>query len=226
MRAPEERAVVIGSDLPEAETLEALYLRSPDASADGAGAIVAAPHPLYGGSMDNPVVSELAYAAGRAGVASLRFNWRGVGASAGAPSGDLRHGAIDAAAALAQMAETVDGPLVACGYSFGAAALLRLGALAGEHPAFGARAGWPRVRRLVLVAPPPSLLDTQALSSFRGAVLLLAAEADAIAPAPQLERIAAGLPRARFNVIPEADHFFAAGLAAVGRVTAEWLAGA
>jgi pimeloyl-ACP methyl ester carboxylesterase len=81
------------------------------------------------------------------------------------------------------------------------------------------------VRRLVLVAPPPSLVDTQALSAFRGAVLLIAAEEDAIAPAPQLERIAAGLPRTRFVVIPEADHFFGAGLAAVGRATAEWLAG-
>lgn len=223
MRTPEERAVVIGSELPETETLEALYLRSPDASADVPGAIVAAPHPLYGGSMDNPVVSELAYAAGRAGAASLRFNWRGVGASTGAASGDLRHGALDAAAALAQMAETVSGPLVACGYSFGAAALVRLGALAGEDPGLGARVAWPRVRRLVLVAPPPSLLDTGALSAFRGSVLLLAAEADAIAPAPALARIAAALPRGRFVEIPEADHFFGAGLADVGRATTDWL---
>lgn len=226
MRAPEERAVVIGSDLPEAETLEGLYLRAPEASTDAAGAIVAAPHPLYGGSMDNPVVSELAYAACRAGIASLRFNWRGVGASAGAPSGDLRHGALDVAAALAQMADTVGGPLVGLGYSFGAAALVRLGALAQQDPGVGAHAAWPRVRHLVLVAPPPSLLDTQVLASFRGSVLVIAAADDGIAPASQLGRIAAALPRGRCVVVADADHFFAAGLAAVGREAREWLGAA
>jgi alpha/beta superfamily hydrolase len=223
MKTAEERAVVIASALPEAETLEGLYLRAP-AAADTRGAIIAAPHPLYGGSMDSPVVSELAYAAYRAGVASLRFNWRGVGASAGAASGDLRHGALDAAAALGQIAATVTGPLTALGYSFGAAALVRLAAIARSEPTLSAQAAWPRVQRLVLVAPPPSLLDVGALGAFRGALLVIAAADDAIAPAPALERVAAALPEARCIIVPEADHFFGVGLGAVGRATREWLA--
>ncbi|HVP31578.1 MAG TPA: hypothetical protein VMW35_20710 [Myxococcota bacterium] len=224
MRAPEERAVVIGSDLPEAETLEGLYLRAaPDEDGAGGGAIVAAPHPLYGGSMDNPVVSELAHAAGKAGMASLRFNWRGVGASAGARSGDLRYAALDCAAALAQIAETVEGPLVASGYSFGAAALTRLAALATRDAGLGARVQWPRVRRLLLVAPPPAMLEGDALAAFRGSVLVVGAEHDDIAPPAELERLAGRLPRARFVRIEEADHFFGAGLGPLGREASAWL---
>ena len=55
---------------------------------EGRGAVIAPPHPEYGGSLESPVVSEVAYALYKAGVASLRFNWRGVGASQGAISGD------------------------------------------------------------------------------------------------------------------------------------------
>ena len=60
--------------------LEGLYT---PADAPVGGAVIAPPHPLYGGSMDSPVVTELAQACARADFASLRFNWRGAGASAG-----------------------------------------------------------------------------------------------------------------------------------------------
>ena len=56
------------------------------------GAVVAPPHPLYGGSFDNPVVNEIAYALHRLGQASLRVHWRGVGAS---PGGLRRLGAVE-----------------------------------------------------------------------------------------------------------------------------------
>ena len=59
-----------------------LVLEAAWQSGDDRAAVVAPPHPEYGGSLDNPVVNELAYALYQEGFASLRFNWRGVGASA------------------------------------------------------------------------------------------------------------------------------------------------
>jgi alpha/beta superfamily hydrolase len=204
----EERGVVI--PLGDGTlALEGIYLagEGPDAGA----AVVAAPHPLYGGSMESPVVNEIAHACQRAGLASLCFNWRGVGASAGAPSGDAADADADYAAAALHLAETVQGPLVAAGYSYGAAAAVRVGT---QHP---------RVKRLLLVSPPPALLSAQALQGFRGAVLILTGEHDAIAPAGELEELAASLPRAAFRVVADADHFFMVGLGEIARALGDWL---
>lgn len=195
----------------QGEALEGLFV--PGAGDAAAGAVIAPPHPLYGGSMDSPVVSELAWACTKAGLASLRFNWRGVGGSTGAPSGDLALGAADFAAALLQLGRTVSGPLVAAGYSFGAAAAVR------------ATAPQPRVRRLVLVAPPPALLDAAALrAGDEREILLLGGEHDTLAPPDALEELTRTLPRARFVRLDGADHFFAAGLAELTREVAAWLA--
>ena len=200
MGISEERAVPIpvpGGD----GVLEGLYVsaRGPEPG----GAVVAAPHPLHGGSMDSPVVNDLAHACDRAGIASLRFNWRGVGASAGRPSGDVRAADADYRASLEQLGQTVRGPLVASGYSFGAAAAVRCAV------------DEPRVTRRVLVAPPPALLDRTALTRFPGRTLILTGEHDALAPAAELEALIAGHERIELAVIPGADHFFAAGLAGI-----------
>ena len=52
-----------------------------------AGLVVCHPHPLYGGDMDNPVVVRVAEVAQGVGMATLRFNFRGVGASGGVHAG-------------------------------------------------------------------------------------------------------------------------------------------
>ena len=210
--AMQERAVAIAREgAPLA--LDGLFLGVAGGSAAD-GAVIAPPHPLYGGSMQSPVVNEIAYACQRAGIASLRFDWRGVGASASEPSGSASDADEDYGAALVHLEETVNGELLACGYSFGAAAALRAGA------------GHPRVTRLVLVSPPPGLLEPALLARFAGRVFVATGEADAIAPARELETLASRARRARFVVIPECDHFFAAGLAQLGRELRAWLGGA
>ena len=195
-------------------TLEGIYV-APAAGCTG-GAVVAAPHPLYGGSMDSPVVSEVAFACQRAELATLIFNWRGVGASSGTPSGDPEAADADYAAALAHLAETVSGELVCAGYSFGAAAAARACRSYPRAP--------ERVGRLLLLAPPAALLDRAALEAFPGSVLVVAAEADTFAPPSELVPIVKSLPRGQLALIPEADHFFMTGLAELAREVAGWLA--
>ena len=195
----------------KAETLEAIYLAP--ATGSTRGAVLAPPHPLYGGSLDSPVLTELAFACTQAGVGSLRFNWRGVGASAGEPSGGALEADCDYGSALDHLAETVGGPLVAGGYSFGAAAALR------------AAVGNPRVTRVVLVSPPPQLVDAAAVARFIGRALIVTGALDAIAPPDALGVLAARARRGQFAVLPGCDHFFGAGLAELGREVSAWLAG-
>jgi alpha/beta superfamily hydrolase len=208
MTRQEEKPITI--QVPESEiVLDGIFIRGGDE--EPAGAVLAPPHPLYGGSMTSPVLGELAFACKRADYASIRFDWRGVGASGGAPSGEPTDADADYRAALAYLEETVPGPLLAAGYSFVAVAALRVARL---HP---------RVRRLLLVAPPLDHLDREALAAFRGSALLVAGERDALSPADALEVLAGEDPRRRVECVAEADHFFVSGLSALGRIAAEWL---
>jgi alpha/beta superfamily hydrolase len=197
-------AIALGDD-----ALEGLFVA--ESQAGSGGAIVAPPHPLYGGNMDSPVVNEIAHACHTAGFASLCFNWRGVGASAGTPSGETDAADADYTAAVEHLADTVDPPLVACGYSFGAATALRVGC------------AQPTVRKLVLVAPPPALLDPAQLDSFPGRVLVVAGDQDAIAPAAVLAELVAEVASATFRAIPEADHFFGVDLRDIRQAVSEFL---
>ena len=95
----EERMVAIA--LPEGGSLEGIFIAG--APGSNQGAVIAPPHPLYGGSIESPVLNEIAYACGKAGLASMRFNWRGVGASTGTPSGEAADADADYRAALVHM---------------------------------------------------------------------------------------------------------------------------
>jgi alpha/beta superfamily hydrolase len=205
----DERMIAIALRAPEEGTLEGVY-QAP-AGAGTRGAVIAAPHPLYGGSMDSPVVSEVAWACVRAGIAALRFNWRGVGASTGVASGATDDADRDFGAALAYLAETVPGKLVAAGYSFGAVAATRAAAL---HP---------RIDRLILVAPPGRMLPAGAFETGRPTLAVCGAQ-DTLAPAGEVAALAEGRPQVRLRIAPRADHFFQAGLGELGRYVSEWLA--
>lgn len=206
----EERAVPV--PVPPGEiVLDSLYVAGEQGSPPGeTGAVIAPPHPLYGGSMESPVVTEMAFAFGAAGRATLRFNWRGVGASGGTPSGEIVDALADYSAALDQLLETVGGPICAAGYSFGAVS------------AVAAAQRCPRVDELVLVAPPPSMIDTTAFREDQR-ILFLVGERDAIADADTLVDLATSLPAARCAVIADADHFFGVGLGDIGKETRRWL---
>ncbi len=96
-------------------TIEAL-LDSPAGEPRGT-AVIAHPHPLFGGTMTNKVVQTLARAFVQTGWRAVRFNFRGVGASAGAYD-EGRGEAADMLEVVRQLAP--EGPLAVAGFSFGA----------------------------------------------------------------------------------------------------------
>lgn len=127
----------------------ALEVALADPGPERAGlAVVAHPHPLYGGTMDNKVVTTLARAFVELNLAAVRFNFRGVGASEGAF--DDGHGETDDLLAAARWAREALGhhpPLTLAGFSFGGAVAAR--AARRLHP-----------RRLILVAPAVTRVPT------------------------------------------------------------------
>ncbi|RYX89549.1 MAG: alpha/beta fold hydrolase [Comamonadaceae bacterium] len=80
-------------------------------------AVIAHPHPLFGGTMDNKVVQTLARAFVQSGWTAVRFNFRGVGATEGAH--DEGRGELDDLLAVVSHAAP-DGALCLAGFSFGA----------------------------------------------------------------------------------------------------------
>ena len=98
----------------EAGAIEGL-LDQPEGAARGV-AVVAHPHPLFGGTMDNKVVQTLARAFVQCGWTVARFNFRGVGASEGAHDAGAGE-ARDFLAVVEQLAPT--GALAIAGFSFG-----------------------------------------------------------------------------------------------------------
>jgi alpha/beta superfamily hydrolase len=202
---PEDPTLAPGS------ALEGLWLPARGDEPARGGAVVAAPHPLMGGTMESPVATELGLATSDQGYVSLRFNWRGVGGSAGLPSGETTHADIDYCAALDFMEDSVDGAIVACGYSWGGVTAARVATTRA------------RVKRLVMVSPPAAMLDGDALKSFGHPILIITGDRDEYVPLAPLKGMISGLEGVELEVLEGVDHFFMAGLADIGRITRDFL---
>ncbi|MEH3085550.1 MAG: alpha/beta fold hydrolase [Xylophilus ampelinus] len=159
-------------------------------------AVIAHPHPLFGGTMDNKVVQTLARAFVQCGWRTVRFNFRGVGASAGAHDAGNAE-TDDMQAVVAQAAP--DGPLALAGFSFGAHvashALQRL---------------WPvrGIEKIVLVGTAASRFQVAPLPPESHArAFVLHGEADDTVPLADVMDWARPqtLP---VTVIPAVGHFF------------------
>jgi alpha/beta superfamily hydrolase len=166
------------------------------AAAGSSYAVVCHPHPLYGGTMDNKVVTTVARALNDAGISTVRFNFRGVGASAGAYAEGVGETA-DADAVASWGAQRWPGQaLVLAGFSFGAYVVLRL--------------AQPRVPRyLIAVAPALELFDAFGMAAPRCPWLLVQGDADEVVDAATIINWVNGLDaKPRLVVLPGAGHLF------------------
>jgi alpha/beta superfamily hydrolase len=175
-----------------------------------AGVVVCHPHPLYGGDMDNPVVVRVQQVCAELGLATLRFNFRGVSESSGTHGGGVGE-QDDATAALDALAQaTGTGPLAIAGYSFGA----WVAALVGCRDA--------RVTALALIAPPLAMYDFGGLEGKRVPTLAVAGTADPYCPAGDFQRFTARFAWVTPALIEGADHFFFGKLYPLGTAVGGW----
>ncbi len=101
-------------------------------------ALIAHPHPLFGGSLDNKVVTTLARSFRELGFVSVRPNFRGVGGTEGTHDHGMGETEDLLAVAAWARSEYGDAPLLLAGFSFGAFVQTRVGAAlaaAGKPPA-------------------------------------------------------------------------------------------
>ena len=194
MNSQTERLTLTGG----AGVIEAL--RDPAQLVDGQSpkgvAIIAHPHPLFAGTMDNKVVQTLARAFVQCGYTAVRFNFRGVGASAGeydAGKGELQ----DLLAVIRQVAP--EGPIALAGFSFGAFVTSHaLAALWDEG----------RVAKAVLVGTAASRFEVAPVpAAAHDSTLVIHGEAD------DTVELSSVMDWARpqilpVTVIPQVGHFF------------------
>ena len=164
------------------------------------GSVITHPHPLYGGDMDNPVVLAVRRAYLRQGFSTLRFNFRGVGAS----EGRYDHGAgerRDVDAALAFWAGRGVTAVDLAGYSFGA--WVNAGADGG-------------FQRMVMVSPPVAFIPFDPAAPIPTLQLIVTGGRDEIAPPRMITTYRDQWnPAAALEVLPDADHFYTGQLAAL-----------
>ena len=159
-------------------------------------AVVCHPHPLYGGTMDNKVVTTVARALHDTGIPTVRFNFRGVGASAGAFDQGVGETADADAVASWGAARWPGRSLVIAGFSFGAYVALRL-----------AQQRVPR--HLITIAPSLERFDGPGMAVPRCPWLVVQGDADEVVdPAAVINWVNGLDPKPRLVVLPGVSHFF------------------
>jgi alpha/beta superfamily hydrolase len=159
-------------------------------------AVICHPHPLYGGTMDNKVVSTLVRIYRELGITSLRFNFRGVGASEG--EHDEARGEVDDLCRVSEwlLAQHPKSQLLLAGFSFGSAVV----AAASERMP---------VAHMIVVAPPVTRYSYAPQGVFACPVTLVLGGRDELV---EVEVVLTWLKSLDCSVetivIPEASHFF------------------
>ena len=183
------------------------------AAAPRAVAVFGHPHPLHGGTMHTKALYQAAKAMPRIGVAALRFNFRGVGRSAGtfdAGPGEQE----DFKAAISFVSERFpDLPIWAAGMSFGSWIAMTTGAQDA------------RVSLLLGIAPPVDRYDFDALRTCNLPKFIIHGEADELISIKEIRKFYAQIPEPKELVTIEfANHLFEGKTSMVGEAVEGLLA--
>ena len=208
---PESQPVTISGDGP---TLEGV-LHLPDTDAKSAGVVLCHPHPRYGGDMNNGVVTAMARSIAAAGMAVLRFNFRGVGAS----EGSFSQGAgevDDALAAVDYLAlhDSIETTRVGiAGYSFGAWIALEASRVGGS------------IQAVASIACPMGAYNALGVNELLQPKLLVCGEFDHDFPVEHFRFLSRRFMEPKqVHVQYGADHFFGGHERDIGELTAKFMA--
>ena len=159
-------------------------------------AVVAHPHPMYGGTMHNPVVFHADRVLHRAGWTTLRFNFRGVGRSEGIH--DEGRGEVDDVAAALSWTRGLapDLPQMLVGYSFGAWCGYRHVLLE------------PVVDGFIAMGLAVKRYDFSDLVRVKVPMTVVQARHDEFGTPGEIEPLLHGAPHARMRVIEDTNHLF------------------
>jgi len=162
---------------------------------DRACAVLAHPHPVHGGTLGNPVLFHADRALNRAGLSTLRFNFRGVGSSEG--THDEGRGEVDDVGAAVQWLRGLlpERPCLLVGYSFGSWCAVRYAVL---HP---------EIAGVVAVGLPVKQYAFDMISELRRPLAVVQPEYDEFGSPDEVRTsLERADPPARVDVVPGATH--------------------
>lgn len=165
------------------------------------GLVICHPHPLFGGTMDNKVVTTVARAAHTLGISTLRFNFRGVGKSSGVhDQGNREQQDVLAAIEFAQQQGWQQ--IILAGFSFGAGmACLSLNQLT--------EAQQEKVSTAMLIAPAVHHFDAPQQLPPLIDVTVFMGDADEVVPFDEVDHWVQCLtPTPHWVVFQDTSHFF------------------
>ncbi len=171
----------------------------PDGDGPFPGVVMCHPHPLNGGNMDNNVVVAVTFGLADAGIASLRFNFRGVGNSQGEHAqGEKEHEeTLVAMDFLGALPDVDDDRIGLGGYSFSTRVIC-------AHQQL-----YKKPRAIALVAPSIEAITGSPLQSDKTPRLIITGDRDRLVNADGVdEQLARFDPPADYHVVPGADHFW------------------
>lgn len=176
--------------------LEVLLSPPPSEDPPKAIAIICHPHPLYGGTMTNKVVTTLSKAFNQLEMQTIRFNFRGIGKSAGTYADGIGE-QEDLLAVIEWITEiSPKTPIWLAGFSFGAYISI---CIAAQQTFAG----------LVSVAPPVNRFPFEVIPVITCPWIVVQGEKDEVVPVDDVKAWTEKLnPRPELILFPDATHFF------------------